>query len=175
MAQAREPMAQRLAHGQSVVLGVFALVVSLVLGGEPARAAIGTPWTCDSAPKYYCATVLYEPGSPATGVDRRYKGYIGSSTAVTWWKIWWLQDWVCSPYPSCTWLRNYGEGPEISTPGWTAFSMPWNPTMTQQALVNFKLKFREPDGRGGDYIFCSPQLDHYLWDNTSDQLGGSSC
>jgi len=152
--------------------------MSLVLLARPANALIGTPWTCDSdtGAKYYCATVLYDAGAPATNVDRRFQGYIGASTAVTWWKIWWLQDWVCSPYPSsCTWIRNYGEGPEISTPGWSAFSMSMNPTMTQDALVNFKLKFREPDGRGGNYIWCSPQLDHRLWNGTSEKIGVGSC
>ncbi len=59
------------------------LLVSLVLLPVPALASSSTPWTCDGGPNYYCATVLYDAGSPATNVDRRFEGYIGSSTAVT--------------------------------------------------------------------------------------------
>lgn len=163
----------------SVVAGVAVVVVSMMLNTHPA-AATTTPTRCDdSGPKYYCSYVNYTSGSPTTGVNRVYGGNVGvynGSNAVTWWKLWWMQDWKCTPYPSCSWLRNYGEQSQVSNSGWTYWYLPWETsTMDQDALVNFRLKLREPDGSGGDYIWCSKQMDHYLFNNTSALLGNQSC
>jgi hypothetical protein len=144
----------------------------------PARGVAGTPYQCDPTPKYYCSTVQYDPGSPATNVARYYEGKIscGVGCTITEWQLWWMQDWTCSPYPSCTWLRNYGQQAWQNNTNWVWWYINLNPTMTQDALVNMKLKYHERDPMfGTDTWFCSPQLDHYLWNNTSTQIGSGGC
>ncbi len=83
---------------------------------------------------------------------------------------------MCSPYPTCSWLRNYGAQPWQNNTAWVWWVINLNPTMDQNALVNMKIKFHERDPMtGADTYFCSLQLEHYLWNTTSDKIGSPGC
>jgi hypothetical protein len=159
-------------------LAVVIVVATQLAFATPARALVGTPQQCDATvgAKYYCSTVQYEPGSPATNVARYYAGQIGGSNTLVRWQLWWMQDRRCTPYPSCSWLRNYGEQAWQTNHSWVWWVINANPTMDQDALVNMKLRFHERDPMfGTDRYWCSRQLDHALWSANSWQLGDNSC
>jgi hypothetical protein len=158
------------------VLAAVAVILGSLAMGTPAKALSGTPYQCDSVPKYYCSTVQYDLGSPATNVDRLYEGKIscGSGCTIVAWELWWMQDWVCSG--SCTWIRNYGEQAWQTNTAWQWWHINASGTMTQDALVNMKLRYHEKDPiTGADTYWCSPQLDHYIWSGTSATIGSGGC
>lgn len=165
-----------------VVLALALLVGSLVplSSSTPARAYSTTPTLCDSVPKYWCTYTGFEWSSTvATSVARYWKGAKGSETMVQW-QLWWLQDWTCSSYPTCTWLRNYGQqawatNSPLSSATWNWIS---GNDLNQDALVNMKLRYDDRYWDGvtwRQHIWCSPQLDHYIWNYNSAEVGTSSC
>ncbi len=148
----------------------------MILTTTPAKALVGTPYQCDSVPKYYCSTVQFDGGSPAANVARYYEAQTSGDPLMVRWHLWWMQDWTCNPYPSCTWLRNYGAQDWQTNSTWVWWSISLNPTMNQDALVNMKIQFHDVNTQTGDFWdWCSPQLDHYLWNVTSATIGTGGC
>lgn len=156
---------------QAILLSLVVVGASL-LGAGIAKAFTQTPWTCDGVPKYYCATIEYDNyGSYASVLDRWWKG--ARDGGAQRWQLYWLQDWS---WDGSRWVfqRNFGQS------GWNSnidlSTAPWYShqgyTITQPALINYKLRYYECDHMGLNcYYWCSPQLDHRLWDNTSAQIG----
>lgn len=164
-----------------VAIGLVAVLASMVFLSGPATASSVTPYQCDSVPKYYCSTVVFDWYSDhADNVDRYYEGQLSGDQGLIGWELYWMQDWQCNTYPSCTFLRNYGEQTWQTNSTWAWWHINANPYMTQEALVNMKLRFHEHYYDMSclcqvDYYWCSPQLDHYLWNTTSAALGTGSC
>ncbi len=74
----RVPHPARSMTRRLVVPLMLGLLVAMMLPGSEAKALVGTPYQCDDpvAPKYYCSTVQYDTGSPATNVARYYEAKI---------------------------------------------------------------------------------------------------
>lgn len=161
--------------GLAVVVAVSVLL-SVLVPSTPAQAYVGTPWQCDSVPKYYCTTVEVNWTSYYLDpVNRWYEGK--RQEPVKRWQLWWMQDWICNP--NCTWLRNYGQQPWQTNTSWAWWVIGGNP-MYQNALVNMKLRYYEEWYDMSclcqrQYTWCTPQLDHYLWSITSASVGAGVC
>lgn len=160
----------------SGVRRMFALAVGLTITAllmSSIAFAGTTPQTCDSVPKYYCAKVEYvDQGSY---VDVLYRWYWGArDDGATRWQRFWMADWS-SDGSQWVLVRSWGEGlwyDNYLFNGWHAIP---SGTITQPAAVNLRIRFENCCRDFLPYFWCSPQLDHYLYNNTSAQVGTGTC
>jgi hypothetical protein len=168
-------------------IAAFAVATVVVFSMMGGKAAAGwTPQLCDGVPKYYCDTVGYNnAGAYVDNISRTYQGALGGSGCPTYctqknWQIYWVQDWSCTSFPSgCTWQRNFGEGPThdnccLTGSAWYEIA---GYTINQQAVINMKFRWFEKQLSYpyDPYTTCSQQQDHYLFNNTSAEIGSPSC
>lgn len=135
--------------------------------------ALTTPQTCDRDVKYYCAYVEYtDNGSYVDVQNRWYRGAIDGGAKK--WQRFWMADWW---WNGSQWqlVRSFGEGPwytNVTFEAWHAIGLG---TISQPAAVNLRIRYEECIPGNCPYNWCSPQLDHYLYNGTSAQVGGGTC
>jgi hypothetical protein len=158
-------------RGLAIATAVFSLLFTY-----PAVAfAASTPDTCDSVPKYYCVHADYDPGAgTATIYNRWYEGAVDGGAKE--WQRHWVADfsWTGSYWATIrSWnIGNWYRDVCLCHPNghWESLR---GGTIPQPATVMVRLRYHETVP--SHHFWCSPHLEHHLYDSTSIQWGNSSC
>lgn len=138
--------------------------------------ALATPVRCDSPfSKYGCTQVIYTiSGGQAQITDRNWQGAIDGGAKQ--WQMYWIKDFE---YVNNAWVwrETWGQSgwrTDVNMSPWFNWANDNRTRGTSSVTVQFKHRYQET-ANGSTYYWCSSIYEHYLWNNTSAEVGTGVC